>query len=495
MRGTVIRGIWLAAGLAVVGCSVMQPRSLRIDSAAAPYRGVTLSYRVDGGQLSEPLTVARIVDGKVIQERLPSSPYPDRSVVRLSIRYPHPDGKLGYALAEMVVETRKPPNVQAQKKSTWQQWGDSIASTAQELLPGIKMSDDIYEAWSLDIAKSDLDRVIAGMSQSGYFVNPSKTTMGVELAARVDDFQANKKWSREPELDILLERLRQEGSLVSYVHPVDTGPIAPAIAIGPYANGARQVSHEQEGPSLMPAGPQNNSYQRPPEAARTSSPLPPPAAITNPPRPATQLPNYTPTPYPPSPPTTNGAPAERAPYQSPAYQPPVNQPGAQGMAPPARYPPQGGGQPNVNPRNRWQNPQQYRRQGAAQQGSPPNASRTQPPPAGRQPAAAQQRIPARMPWQRPANPRANGQAGSPPPQNQPTAPGQDPRRPRMPARYGKQQPNGRFPGRGQQPGGGAPGQPMSPGSSESTYAPNPPSGVQTQAGGYPPGLPQPPQLR
>src|SRR5581483_1769790 len=94
------------AGCAVAGCSALQPRSMRIDSAAGTYQGVTITYRVDGGQLNEPLTVARISGQQVSQQSLPSSPYPDRSVAQLSIRYPHPDGKADYALAELVVQTR-----------------------------------------------------------------------------------------------------------------------------------------------------------------------------------------------------------------------------------------------------------------------------------------------------------------------------------------------------------------------------------------------------
>jgi hypothetical protein len=418
VRGIADRGICLFAILACTGCSTFPSRTVRIDSAAGMYQGVTLTYKVDGGQLSEPLTVARISGQQVTEERLPSSPYPDQSVVRLSIRYPHPDGKSGFALAEMVVETRTPPNAQV-KKAVWQQWSDSFASVARDLLPGMKMSDDVYEAWSLDISKSDVDRVVQGLSHSGYFVNPSKQTLGVELAVRIDNFQAVKNWSREPELDILLERVRQQGRLVSYVHPTELGGPTQAIVYGRNFNEARLVSHEQVGPALVPAGPPNNAYQSPPAAA-----APPQAPQTLPMPSQSAAPSRSPTDYglPPSNtprPAPNRAMWDRSPFQRPpaTTQPPM------GRAPNTMQP------PDSDPRNRGQYPPQYRRGGR-----PPapagNPAATQPSPQDRSRFAPQQRMP-RMPWQRSASPQAN----VPPPASTPLAPnatGQDPRRPGFP---------------------------------------------------------------
>jgi hypothetical protein len=491
VRGTAFRAIWLSAALA--GCSTIQPRTLRIDSAAGMYQGVTINYRVDGGQLSEPLTVARINGQQVTQERLPSSPYPDRSIVRLSIRYPHPDGKTGYALAEMVVETHKPPSAQEQaKKAVWQQWTDSFAAVARDILPGIKMSDDVYEAWALDISKSDLDRVVQGMSLSGYFVNPSKQTMGVELAVRIDNFQAVKKWTREPELDILLARLRQEGQLVSYVHPMETQSATTGVAYTPNAQGTMLVSHDEAGPSLMPAGPQNNAYQSPPETPRAPQtlPLPSPAIAPQPSAPSyTAPPQYVPPPNYSAPPSANASPRSPGNRRSqPAYpkQPPRSaQPAPNGMP--------GAGQPTQpNPRSRWQYPQPYRR-GA----TPPGATGTTSPNMANSAAqqnqtqtrgrpTPQQRL--RMPWQRGANPPSNAQQAAP--SQAPANMGnQDPRRSRMPrypgAAAGQQPPpGGRTPTRYPRPFGKAP----APAASNA----NP----QTSAGpvGYPAGLPQPPQI-
>ncbi|HET6883361.1 MAG TPA: hypothetical protein VFI31_24640 [Pirellulales bacterium] len=424
MRGTTVRGICLCAVSALAGCSSFQQRSLRIDSAAGMYQGVTLTYKVDGGQLSEPLTVARITGNQVTQERLPSSPYPDQSVVRLSIRYPHPDGKSGFALAEMVVETRRPANNQV-KKAVWEQWSDSFATVARDLLPGMKMSDDVFEAWSLDISRSDVDRVIQGLSQSGYFANPSKQTLGVELAVRIDNFQAMKQWTREPELDILLERVRQQGRLVSYVHPADLSGPTGTIVYGRNFNEATLVSHEQAGPSLMPAGPPNSAYQLPPQSA---APQPAPQTLPMPSQSAAPTRSRTDLGLPPS--NTPRQTPNRALWdRSPFGRPPATVQALPGRTPNAMQ------APSSDPRNRRQYPQPYRR-GAQPPVPSPKAAAQQVTPQDRGRFAPQQRMP-RMPWQRPSSPQApaSPQANMQQPAAPPYAPNgyrQDPRRPTFP---------------------------------------------------------------
>ncbi|MGH7917830.1 MAG: hypothetical protein ACREQE_10200 [Candidatus Binataceae bacterium] len=416
--------------------------------------------------------MARIAGQQVTQQRLPSSPYPDQSVVRLSIRYPHPGGKSGFALAEMVVETRTPPNAKV-KKAVWQQWSDSFAAAARDILPGVKLSDGVYEAWALDISKSDLDRVIQGMSLGGYFVNPSKQTLGVELAVRVDNFQAAKNWTREPDLDILLERIRRDGRLVSYMHPTEVGGSTNAVAWGTNPNGVMLASHEQAGPALVPAGPPNNAYQLPPDSAMpTQAPqgLPMPSQSAPPPR--------APTDYglPPSN-TPRSAPGRAVWERSPFPPTPAAAPPTAGRAPNAA--------PRNGPRNRGQHPQQYRR-GAAPPGSigNPTAAQTSPPNRGR--TSPQLRMP-RLPWQRPAAPQANAQQGGPPP-FAPNMNGRDPRRPGLPRYSGT-------PAQSPPSGGRAPSRLQRLFSRPTASPPNganPPA--RTAPTNYPAGLPQPPRV-
>ncbi|HEX5444969.1 MAG TPA: hypothetical protein VFW87_14120 [Pirellulales bacterium] len=320
----------LAAALASAGCTTIQPRTVRIDSAAGMYSKVNLNYRVDTGQLSEPLMVSRIAGRRIRQQQIPSSPYANHSVSRLTIEYPHPEGKQGYALAEVVIETRAPRPANQRRKPVWRQWTEGFADAARELVPGLPMSDTVYEAWSMDLPRVDLDRAIGGLSQGGFFVSPPRPAVGVELATRIDGYQSIKRWTHVPELDTLVERVRQEGQLVSYTHPIDRSQPATAIAGQDVSSGDEQVVwHETPGPALTPAGP----HMATPASGNFG---PPPAQA--------------------APPARAAAPGRSLlPIPDPATMPPGQPPML----------PSQGARPGA-----WQYPAQYRRQ-APQYGGPP----------------------------------------------------------------------------------------------------------------------------
>lgn len=333
MRRLIARLAFVAA-LASAGCTTFQPRTVRIDSAAGMYSKVNLNYRVDTGQLSEPLIVSRIAGRRIRQQQIPSSPYANRSVARLSIEYPHPEGKEGFALAEVVIETRAPRAGSQRRRSVWQQWSDGFADATRDLVPGLPMSDTVYEAWSMDLPRGELDRAIGGLSQGGFFVSPPRPAVGVDLAARIDGYQSTKRWTHVPELDTLLERVRQEGQLVSYTHPIDSDQPVTAIAgHGAGSTDEQVVWHESAGPALTPAGPN----------------LAPPAAggfgTTSP-----QVP---------------GPGRSLLPIPDPATMPPAQSPTL----------PSQGARPRM-----WQYPPQYRRQ-APQYGGPPAMPNVAGPPA------------------------------------------------------------------------------------------------------------------
>ena len=479
MRGTVVRGIGLIVLVASAGCSVFQSHQLRIDAAAGMYQSAVIDYRVDGGQLSEPLTVARIAGHQVTHQRMPSAPHPDCSVAHLIVRYPHPVGKKDVALAKLIVETRTPGNpVAAANKAVWEQWGDAIATSARDIVPGMKTNDDVYEVWSLDIAKVDLDRVIAGMVQNGYFVNPAKTSIGIELSAQVDKFEAVKNWTHEPELDILIERVRRQGQLLSYQHPLEVGGPTTAVAAANDGSQTILVAHNEEGPALLPAGPQNDTYQSPPEPATPAVPqyTPPVQQYTPPAAVQPSLP-YTPPqigPY--APPQGRVQPIRPTPRMQ-NNQRPTTTPGGQTQP---RQPAAGPMRKGNNPAARGTYPPQNRRQQMPPAGNaaPPNANGR-----GANPAdttRSQSRI--RWPWQRP---NANGQSATP---TAPNAMQPDPRR-AMPGGYGRQpaSPGNRGPVNYGRPGqspqqGGYPGYPQAAAPADGS------------SGGYPSGMPQPPQI-
>ncbi len=227
------RGTWIFAVLVLTaGCESLQPRTVRIDSTIGMYQMAKLTYRIDAGKLSEPVNVANIKGKQVSYEQKPSGPYADRSIARLAIEYPHPGGKPGFALAEVIVEARKPPAATPpSKKSTWRRLADDMHQMlTQNGLPGVKMADGIYEAWSLDLPRADLDGVISQLSQTGYFHLAGNPSPGVNVSCKIDGQRCDKQWGHVIALDELVERVRNEGQLVSYTRPLDDEPLKPAGA-------------------------------------------------------------------------------------------------------------------------------------------------------------------------------------------------------------------------------------------------------------------------
>lgn len=415
MRRFVPSGAWLLACFALAGCQANGLTPVRIDSLSGMYQSVTLNYRVDTGQLSEPVTVARIADRQVRQQQLPSSPYPDRSIAQLTVRYPHPAGKKGVAQAEVVIETRQPPRAGQAKKASWVEWADEMTEAARDLVPGLRGSDTVYEVWAMDLPRGELDLAIAGMTQSGYFIGPPRPTLGVELAAKVDNFQARKRWAHVPELDMLIDRVRQNGQLVSYQHPLDTSEPAPAVAANQASPFRTVAAHENEiqGPTLLPAGPQ--AYG-PSSEISPSGPAPSYA-----PSPAYSPPAYTPPAYTPPalqprlPPPASIATPDTQVNPSLEQQPSIGQPrvgqprGGQSLGGPNRSPTNVRAQPG--PRQRMQLPPQYRRQVPSYRGPQPGATQAPPIRSRYAPPNARQRQPASM--QRSGNARLNQVRGQP----------------------------------------------------------------------------------
>jgi hypothetical protein len=396
--------VWLAACLTLVGCHGVDVTPVRIDSLSGMYQTVTLNYRVDTGQLSEPVTVACISDHQVRQRQLPSSPHPDCSIAQLTVRFPHPSGKPGVAQAQVTIETRQPRRPVQAKKASWEQWAGEVTQAARDLVPGLGSGDAVYEIWAMDIPRGELDLAIAGMTQSGYFIGPARPTLGVELAAKVDNFQARKRWARVPELDLLLDRVRQDGRLVSYQHPLESVEES-AVAVNqasPFRTVAAQ-GNEIQGPALVPAGPQ--AYGPPSEPAGSYAPPPPLGPpVTGPPAyapPASVAPAY-------APPAVGGA-AGRG--YSPPNSPPANQSsGNRSFGAPNRSRSNMRAQPGVAPR--VQLPPQYRRQVPAYNGRqaggmpPPSVRSRYAPPAARPRPSSGGRLPTDDPRQQ----RMNGPA-------------------------------------------------------------------------------------
>ena len=230
------RGEWMLAAALVAaasGCESLHPRTVQIDAASGRYQSAQLTYQLDNGRLSQPVQTARIEGQQVSYQQLPSTPLPDRSHARLSVQYPHPRGRAGYALAEVVIESdqRGEKAGATVAKSGFQKFVGGLTDALNDILPGMVYGNGVREAWALDIPKEDLDQLVGSLANSGYFNYGPAPTPGVDVLTRLDGKLIRKNWRQVPELDAFIERVRHEGTLVSYVSP-KSGAGAPAEISG-----------------------------------------------------------------------------------------------------------------------------------------------------------------------------------------------------------------------------------------------------------------------
>jgi hypothetical protein len=215
------------------GCQSLNPRSVQIDAASGRFQSAQLTYQVDTGRLSQPIQTARIEGQQVSYQQLPSSPLPDRSKARLSVQYPHPNGRAGFALAEVVIEAdgRAEKTSSGAGQSTFQRMVGAFTETMNDILPGMTHDSGVREAWAMDVSKEELDLLVGGLGNSGYFQYGPAPTPGIEVFTRLDGKIIRKNWRQVPELDAFIERVRHEGKLVSYVRPASSQG-APADVAG-----------------------------------------------------------------------------------------------------------------------------------------------------------------------------------------------------------------------------------------------------------------------
>lgn len=218
-----IEGGWLlaAALVAASGCESLNPRTVQIDAASGRFQSAQLTYQLDTARLAQPAQTARVEGRQVSYQQPPRNPLPDASHARLSIQYPHPRGRAGYALAEVILESeRRPEKADSNAaKSGLQKFVAGLTDAMNDILPGMVYGNGVQEAWALDVPKEDLDQLLGHLANSGYFQYGPPPSSGVEMFTRLDGKIIRKNWRQVPALDAFIERVRQEGKLVSYESP------------------------------------------------------------------------------------------------------------------------------------------------------------------------------------------------------------------------------------------------------------------------------------
>jgi len=201
-------------GLLLCGCeAVSRSRSQIADTHPAPYENAKINYRVDEAVSTPPPPGS--AEGRLVSYNEAADAGAKPTVRTLAIQYPHPAGKNGYALVELVVESRDP----ASKATDDQGWLKQLGSLAGETLPGVHWSAGIKEAWALDMPRADLDHLLVQLRETGYFHEPDRIGGTTEITAQIDGVAFRRPWDHVPDLDALAERVRREGSLTAYTRP------------------------------------------------------------------------------------------------------------------------------------------------------------------------------------------------------------------------------------------------------------------------------------
>lgn len=192
------------------GCAAIKPRTSQIDPASA------------AGGLHRAAIVYRVYSTSGTQ----STPGSARI---LSIKYPHPAGQTGYALAEAVIA-----DLSHESEAAKPQWAARLGSFGRGTLPGMALGDGIKEAKSFDIPVSSLKVVLDGLSAQGYFHQINSVPSPVELAVEVNGYQQDKPWQRVAQLDQLFSEVRAKGRLIAF--PQSARSLAPKYAVPTDAN-------------------------------------------------------------------------------------------------------------------------------------------------------------------------------------------------------------------------------------------------------------------
>ena len=156
----------------------------------------------------------------------------------LSIEYPHPAGRKGIALVEVIVG-RDPATMPAKKPEGWL---EGVRRATRDRMPGLTFGEGIESAWALNVPIAEVDQLIERLDAAGYFADGRRPVAGAELSARINGLSFSKPWNSVPELNALIVRVRHEGKLVSHREPLESTSPPQSASPAVTASFARQLS-------------------------------------------------------------------------------------------------------------------------------------------------------------------------------------------------------------------------------------------------------------
>jgi hypothetical protein len=241
--GCYLTNLLIAAAVAAAGCTALRTSETQlrpVGSRTAHYESAAISYR-----LPSAAPAPNLGDVQTASYTSGSSPAaPQGRAQFLSIEYPHPAGKKGFALAEVIVA--RDPSSAAGKRSD--DWLSGFRRVARDRMPGLTYGEGIESAWALNVPIAEVDLLIQRLDAQGYFADAKHPAAGAELSARVNGLRFSKPWPAVPELNALVGRVRREGNLVSHREPLESltpaqpAPVTLAVAAAPPASVAPVVA-------------------------------------------------------------------------------------------------------------------------------------------------------------------------------------------------------------------------------------------------------------
>jgi hypothetical protein len=243
-------------------------QSQLFGAGSSNFKSASVTYRIDR---QVPSRASNAGWAKLLSAGEKDQPA-ERRVTMLAVRYPHPAGRAGYARLECITAT-----IPDAAKSKSPGWLERVGKLADETMPGLSMSEGIHEATGLDLPIGEVEGVLARLQQSASSAESTTSAATnprqvVQVSYEIDG-QAQPDFQRRvPELERLIARVRNEGSVVSHnssiVESLVSRPAANKASAAaanvlpaqhvvpvtvPLANGAIQpVSHEQPLATSLP---------------------------------------------------------------------------------------------------------------------------------------------------------------------------------------------------------------------------------------------------
>ncbi len=210
------------SGLAMPALPAMPWQKVPLDASAGFYESGAIVYRLDAGQLAQPLDVARVDGQKVSYEQFASSPLADQSIGTLSITYPHPGGRAGCAQARFALDSAPTMPSATSALNPFAKKSPGAQTMASKATP----QGEIHEVWVLDIPSTESDQYFKLLAAQSFYNTERPEAKGARLTVTVNGSRATKNWDQLAELNALIQRVRRQGQLVAYSRPAALAGVA-----------------------------------------------------------------------------------------------------------------------------------------------------------------------------------------------------------------------------------------------------------------------------